>query len=1536
LYPLQNTGQLAPGESHTLPADLPAVLGDIHGFVRAGDVAGQTRIGTARRNASTSSITDTYEGFPYLPVQLPGARVTVTSARFGGMSFSPPATTVTSDKQGNFVLQLPPGGYSVQVTAPGHATFTTEVTIGSAPLARDFRLSPATTSVVGRIDGTMIQDMTHLTDAVFGVSGASVVLQRGDLVFAAETDERGVFVIEGLPLDIEDGVISDTDYELRVTHTEYFPLTQVLTLTSAEGVHRLVREFPALAAGGFLEISIAVTDKNGNKSAAIGTLESIQNLRTMDVYDASFLSGAESVEIPNLISIRARPGRYRARICPGTPGLQGCFDHFWTSSGGVIDTLDLSFNCGDGPRLVRCSLDGGISAGPAGHIQASGYIYSASTGEPLPQARVTVALNVVTEYCAETCSGFVREFSATGPTSPSGRYQIEFQIPASNGGADLTGWSWDGGDRTITVTSAGYETIVDTGPGGPVRSFDGSQDYYLTPSGRLNTLIVASAAEGPPVSGLDAGLGVPVTGQDRRATVTLSPLGADLATGSDGVVSFRAPPGITEVIVNAPGHYPYTASVLVPDASGDSIVDARFTLAIEQIPPPLIVPESFAITQRADGLPLKGYVLRGLSSPATNTLWEVRVNRDGVRPLRPGFNDPVESVDLVINVAEACPGTPIQGGALHLRGTLLSGSVSGTGTWGGNLDVADLPCGVLQWRVDARTSRSIVTLGFDWPLWPSGQRYPLSILTGMAGTPVAPASDALVTAAGSTLTFEAQPGSLQIKRNGEYLLYELPDIVVTSNFGPPKAGKLLGELSGTTPVFGQVQAVLSIATLNGETGLFDFRSLTSGPTPPDEGAVNYTVTAEGLFSLDSAAVPSASGAGIWGESISAALGETRSETIDLRLLPNPLWSPLNRLASGGDAGSIQGTVFERVSTDASWNLSPPPPPGATPPITGERNVVAGARFEIVSITEFEFGTSVMSHLKVDGRLDSRAVAAFAEVAGSGSVREARATASGGLTISSELWSVWNSGREIPDFTFFDRDPGTESIAHTALIVGEPRWVEGAAGAFTGPRPGDSAEVLGAGGLARPAISATRDTDGALFVSFVTANPGSGRPGSGGVSLLRAGSNGGEWSPPILVDVLPQGMSVDTAITSGADGEAMLVWSAIPDIGDDPRAFVRSASTAELFYSLMDAATGTWSTPQAITDDNRPDFAPVIASDGAGRFVVAWARDMDGNLLTAGDIVVYASEWVSGRWSAPSPVMHAPGAISELSVSAAPGTAVVGVIANAPDTGRSVILSFNSLGRWSPVNVVASGRAGLSDVAVLMDRPGLATVAWNESVPGSSWRGRITHRRRGSHLSRDSRRGDRCGRRPPFRRSVSCPDGRGPAPGVGRRRGSDRVRQPPGTERVVCCFYYRHHIWPVVEVRGDSGGSAGHGSDLPRDGKRRRPRTRLRGVTGPLGGVHRPGVRSPSAQRWPQHIAKSPHRTSEAQAEQPHAEQSVLAADQVRASKRNVTSKDRRSALLRCAGGMLRQLVLGRIQRQLFSLTIKHRVAAGFNCVRDIH
>jgi len=1309
LYPVRKTLQLGPGESRTLNADLPAVSGDIHGYIRSGDVAGQTRLGTSRRDAATSPVNDVHESFSYLPVQLSSAQVSITAARFGILPFSPPTASVTSDQFGNFVFPLPPGTYSLEFEADGHVTAEAEVTIRSAPVTHDVRLPRAATAVVGRIDGPVIEDLTNETKAAFAVAGTSVVLQHEDQVYSTETDERGVFAIENLPLTVVDGAIVATEYELRVTNPDYLPLAETLSLEAAEGAFRLVRQLPTLAAGGFMDVTMSAVDKNGDNTIIVGTLESVQNLRTMDVYDASFLVNSETIEVPNRFFVRARPGRYLARICPDTPGGQGCFDHFWTSTGGEVDVLDLSFNCGDTPRLVSCSLDGGINAGPAGHIQATGYVYSASSGEPLTDARVTVSLDVLATYCDATCIDITREFSATGPTGPNGRYSIEFTVPTSNGGADLVRWSWGGDDQTISVTSPGYQTLVETGIGETLRNFNGTQDYYLAPSGRLNLLVVGTSEEGSPVSGFNHDLGITFVDQGPRAAVTLSPLGAELATGSDGSVSFNSPPGTTTVRVSAPGHYPYDSNVAVPDANGDGAVIVEFTLPIEQIPPPSIQADSLRITGVADGRPMMGYVLRGISSSATAVLWEVDVDRNGVRLVRDAFDDPVELVDLVIHASESCPGAgdaEPSSKTLHLRGHLLSGSSNGAGTWGGEFDVADLPCGSLSWRVEARTSRSLATLGFDWEIWPSEQRYPLSLLTGLAGSIATPEVDAVASSAGSVMTFNARSGSLQIKHDGEYLKYKIPDIAITSDFEPSSAGKLIEDLSGFEDPLASVEAALSTAILDGKTGLFNLQ-----PSAADSGP--YTIAASALFSLDSAVAPAPADTGRWVESISTMLRETRPRSLGPSYLPGPLRSVFERL----DISRIDGTQIEVVAADATWDLALPPEPGIAPPITGERKVVTGTRFEIVSVTEFEFATSVMSHLNIDGHLGSRSVTTFAEIGGDGSLREESTVAFGSAGTSDQLWAAWRSTRNTDGFTFFDRDAGTESVARSSIVENDPAWLGEPATALESPGPAQAPDVVGVGGVSRPSISAGVSEDGEFLISSVSIPSGGNSPRAADIVILESGETGSSsWSAPLPLADQPNGLVIDTAITFTSNGDAMLVWSAIPDVGDDPREFIHRAAGTNLFYSHLDAGGG-WSRPEALTNDNRPDLAPVIASDGEGRTVLAWARDMDGNVLTVDDIVVYASEWIAGSWTTPTPIMAAPSAVSELSVSVKSGTAVVGIVADARGTGREINLSFNSLGKWSPVNVIAGGRPGLKDVAVLMDRPGLATIAWAEQIAG---------------------------------------------------------------------------------------------------------------------------------------------------------------------------------------------------------------------------
>lgn len=84
---------------------------------------------------------------------------------------------------------------------------------------------------------------------------------------------------------------------------------------------------------------------------------------------------------------------------------------------------------------------------------------------------------------------------------------------------------------------------------------------------------------------------------------------------------------------------------------------------------------------------------------------------------------------------------------------------------------------------------------------------------------------------------------------------------------------------------------------------------------------------------------------------------------------------------------------------------------------------------------------------------------------------------------------------------------------------------------------------------------------------------------------------------------------------------------------------------------------------------------------------------------------------------PRPAMAASGAVSEISLSLDSGAAVIGVVTNTPRVGSAIHLSFNSLGRWSPANIIAVDRPGLTNVGVLMQSSGLALVAWNERTDG---------------------------------------------------------------------------------------------------------------------------------------------------------------------------------------------------------------------------
>jgi hypothetical protein len=107
--------------------------------------------------------------------------------------------------------------------------------------------------------------------------------------------------------------------------------------------------------------------------------------------------------------------------------------------------------------------------------------------------------------------------------------------------------------------------------------------------------------------------------------------------------------------------------------------------------------------------------------------------------------------------------------------------------------------------------------------------------------------------------------------------------------------------------------------------------------------------------------------------------------------------------------------------------------------------------------------------------------------------------------------------------------------------------------------------------------------------------------------------------------------------------------------------------------------------------------------------------MDGNVLTVDDTVLYTSRWNGTEWSQPTHLFHAPGARSELALSAGQGGAAVAVVSAVPgESGSAVMVSLKSAGTWGAPIVMARGEAGLDLVGVVLTDPGRALVIWTQS------------------------------------------------------------------------------------------------------------------------------------------------------------------------------------------------------------------------------
>ncbi|WP_136602888.1 PKD domain-containing protein [Salinigranum halophilum] len=107
---------------------------------------------------------------------------------------------------------------------------------------------------------------------------------------------------------------------------------------------------------------------------------------------------------------------------------------------------------------------------------------------------------------------------------------------------------------------------------------------------------------------------------------------------------------------------------------------------------------------------------------------------------------------------------------------------------------------------------------------------------------------------------------------------------------------------------------------------------------------------------------------------------------------------------------------------------------------------------------------------------------------------------------------------------------------------------------------------------------------------------------------------GEWSAP--EPLVADGLSdADPDIAVAPNGEHLVAWTVI----DAPLGELGSPEEA-LPHTEIAAVTGdgtSWSAPTRLTDDDSPDFSPILAT-GTDEALVAWETDGDGNASTNND------------------------------------------------------------------------------------------------------------------------------------------------------------------------------------------------------------------------------------------------------------------------------------------------------------------------------
>ena len=125
-----------------------------------------------------------------------------------------------------------------------------------------------------------------------------------------------------------------------------------------------------------------------------------------------------------------------------------------------------------------------------------------------------------------------------------------------------------------------------------------------------------------------------------------------------------------------------------------------------------------------------------------------------------------------------------------------------------------------------------------------------------------------------------------------------------------------------------------------------------------------------------------------------------------------------------------------------------------------------------------------------------------------------------------------------------------------------------------------------------------------------------------IALLSIAPALATWQDSVQVNDVSTGQQDRPDVVMSADFSAYLIW-------DD----YRSGGNGDIFFSLRDPVTGTWSANQRVNDDNsgRTQWNPAIAVDGTGVAYAVWRDQREGKKTP--DTNIYFARRSGGTWGA---------------------------------------------------------------------------------------------------------------------------------------------------------------------------------------------------------------------------------------------------------------------------------------------------------------